>query len=152
MTAGAALDLRQRVFRMLRDYVPEEPYPGQLVLLGVANRRAPGTFRVPVEGWQKIGARPVEAFLVSGDHMSMIREPHAGAVAEHLRRLVDAHPPRAAFAVTWDTPEEAERTFKGLSDGATIQMPLDKTFFAKKFGMLVDKFGTHWMVICENPM
>ena len=51
-----------------------------------------------------------------------------------------------------DTPEEAEKAFKGLSDGATIHMPLDKTFFAKKFGMLVDKFGTHWMVICENPM
>ena len=46
----------------------------------------------------------------------------------------------------------AERAFKGLSDGATIQMPMDQTFFAKKFGMLVDKFGTHWMVICEKPM
>ncbi|HEY1542508.1 MAG TPA: VOC family protein [Xanthobacteraceae bacterium] len=49
-----------------------------------------------------------------------------------------------------DTPEEAEKAFKDLSDGATIGMALDKTFFAKKFGMLVDKFGTHWMVICEN--
>jgi PhnB protein len=51
-----------------------------------------------------------------------------------------------------DTAEEAEKAFKGLSDGATIHMALDKTFFAKKFGMLVDKFGTPWMVICENPM
>jgi PhnB protein len=30
-------------------------------------------------------------------------------------------------------------------------MPLDKTFFAKKFGMFTDKFGIPWMVICENP-
>ncbi len=50
-----------------------------------------------------------------------------------------------------DTPEQAEKVFKGLSDGATIKMPMDKTFFALKFGMLVDKFGTHWMILCENP-
>jgi PhnB protein len=50
-----------------------------------------------------------------------------------------------------DTPEEAERVFNGLAEGATIQMPLDRTFFAQKFGMLADKFGIPWMVICENP-
>ena len=50
-----------------------------------------------------------------------------------------------------DTPAEAERIFNGLSEGATIHMPLDKTFFAQKFGMLADKFGIPWMVICENP-
>ncbi len=112
--------LRQRVFQMLQDYMPEEPYPGQLVLLLVANRHVPGTFRVPVEGWQKISARPVEAVLVPGDHMSMIREPHVRAVAEHLRRLVDAHP--AAFSVTWDTPEEAQSMW--LFDEAHSAAPM----------------------------
>jgi len=61
-------------------------------------------------------------------------------------------PQGSAVTLRLDTPEEAERAFKGLSDGASIQMPMDQTFFAKKFGMLVDKFGTHWMVICEKPM
>jgi len=60
-------------------------------------------------------------------------------------------PQGSSVTLRVDTPAEAERTFKGLSDGATVQMPMDKTFFAQKFGMLVDKFGTHWMVICENP-
>ena len=59
-------------------------------------------------------------------------------------------PQGSSVTLRVDTPEEAERAFKGLADGATVQMPMDKTFFAKKFGMLVDKFGTHWMVICEN--
>jgi hypothetical protein len=43
-----------------------------------------------------------------------------------------------------DTPDEAERIYNGLSDGGTIRMPLDKTFFAQKFGMFADKFGIPW--------
>lgn len=45
---------------------------------------------------------------------------------------------------------EAERVFGALSDGATITMPLQKTFFAEKFGMLDDQFGVSWMVHCEG--
>ena len=53
-----------------------------------------------------------------------------------------------------DTPEQAEKgpSPQGLSDGASIKMAMAETFFAQKFGTLVDKFGTHWMVICEKPM
>ena len=57
-----------------------------------------------------------------------------------------------AVNINVDTPEEAERVFKGLSDGATIGMPIQETFWAKRFGMLTDKYGTHWMVNCEKPM
>jgi PhnB protein len=42
---------------------------------------------------------------------------------------------------------EAERVFAALSDGGQITMPLAKTFFASKFGMLADRFGVQWMVI-----
>ncbi|ONG55799.1 hypothetical protein BKE38_08415 [Pseudoroseomonas deserti] len=42
--------------------------------------------------------------------------------------------------------EEAERVFAGLSEGATITMPLQKTFWAERFGMLTDRFGIPWMV------
>lgn len=57
-----------------------------------------------------------------------------------------------AVNINVDTPEEAERVFKGLSDGATVGMPIQETFWAKRFGMLTDKYGTHWMVNCEKPM
>ncbi|GAA3850285.1 VOC family protein [[Pseudomonas] carboxydohydrogena] len=52
-----------------------------------------------------------------------------------------------------DTVEEAERIFKGLSEGAqSIGMPLGETFWAERFGAFVDKFGTNWMVNCNKPM
>ncbi len=45
--------------------------------------------------------------------------------------------------------EEAKSIFAKLSAGAEIKMPLTKTFWAKQFGMLTDKFGINWMVNCE---
>jgi PhnB protein len=50
-----------------------------------------------------------------------------------------------------DDPAEAERVFRGLGEGGVIQMPIGETFWARRFGMLVDKFGTPWMVNCEKP-
>ena len=49
-----------------------------------------------------------------------------------------------------DTPAEVDRIFNGLADGGRVRMPLDKTFFAERFGMLTDRFGIPWMVGC-NP-
>ena len=57
-----------------------------------------------------------------------------------------------AVSIVVDTPEEAERIFAALSDGATIGMPIAETFWARRFGMLTDRFGTPWMVNCEKPM
>ena len=51
-----------------------------------------------------------------------------------------------------DTPAEAERIYKGLSDKAQICMELQETFWAQRFAMLVDKFGTPWMINCEKKM
>jgi len=42
---------------------------------------------------------------------------------------------------------EAEKVFGALGDGGQVRMPMDKTFFAKRFGMLADKFGVGWMII-----
>jgi PhnB protein len=58
------------------------------------------------------------------------------------------------FAVTLniDDAAEAERAFKALSDGANVQMPIQETFWAQRFGMLVDRFGTPWMINCGKPM
>ena len=59
-------------------------------------------------------------------------------------------PPRG-FSVTIQLtdPAEAERIFQRLSDGGTVQMPIQQTFWAARFGMLVDRFGTPWMVNCQ---
>ena len=51
-----------------------------------------------------------------------------------------------------ETPEEADRLFEALSENATINMPIAETFWAKRFGMLVDQFGTPWMINCEKSM
>jgi PhnB protein len=44
---------------------------------------------------------------------------------------------------------EADRMFAALAEGGQVQMPLGKTFFAKRFGMVADRFGVGWMVIVE---
>ncbi|HET6396009.1 MAG TPA: VOC family protein [Pseudoxanthomonas sp.] len=47
---------------------------------------------------------------------------------------------------------EAERIFAGLSEGARrIEMPLQPTFWARRYGSLVDRFGVPWMVNCSDP-
>ena len=48
-------------------------------------------------------------------------------------------------------PDQAERIFQALSEAAAVQMPIQKTFWATRFGMLVDRFGTPWMINCEAP-
>ncbi|HWR15792.1 MAG TPA: VOC family protein [Terriglobales bacterium] len=46
---------------------------------------------------------------------------------------------------------EAERIYKELSDGGEVMMPLGETFWAQRFAMFTDKYGTPWMVNCERP-
>jgi PhnB protein len=59
--------------------------------------------------------------------------------------------PPKGFSVTIQLtdPAEAERIFRRLEDGGTVTMPIQQTFWATKFGMLVDRFGTPWMVNCQ---
>jgi|HubBroStandDraft_1064217.scaffolds.fasta_scaffold00096_47 PhnB protein len=45
-------------------------------------------------------------------------------------------------------PAEAERVFQALSENGTVRMPLQETFWAIRFGMLVDRFGIPWMINC----
>ena len=51
-----------------------------------------------------------------------------------------------------DTPAEAERIYASLSEGGSQNMPIAETFWAHRFGMCIDRFGTPWMVNCEKPM
>lgn len=65
----------------------------------------------------------------------------------------DRHQAMKGFSVSLsiDDPGDAERIFRVMSENGTIQMPIQETFWARRFGMLVDQFGTPWMVNCEKP-
>ena len=54
-----------------------------------------------------------------------------------------------SVAVVVKDPAEADRIFAALSKKATVSMPIQETFFARRFGMLTDQFGVPWMVNCE---
>ena len=50
-----------------------------------------------------------------------------------------------------DDPERAEKVFAALADRGEVQMPIQETFWAAKFGMLVDRYGIPWMINCDRP-
>jgi PhnB protein len=101
--------------------------------------------------------------------------PHAGTPAEasvppemrnkilHARLTVDGQvlmgsdcPPGRydvpkGFSVSLQVkdPAEAERIFHALAENGQVKMPIQKTFWASRFGMAVDRFGTPWMINCE---
>ncbi len=52
-----------------------------------------------------------------------------------------------SLALNVSTEADADRVFAGLSDGGKIKMPLAKTFWSPRYGMLTDRFGVDWMVI-----
>jgi PhnB protein len=45
---------------------------------------------------------------------------------------------------------DAERIFRELSEGGTVVLPLEQTFWAARFGMLIDRFGIPWQINCEG--
>ena len=51
-----------------------------------------------------------------------------------------------SLALRVETPEKAERFFAALSDGGQIQIPLRKTFFAERYGIVIDRFGVSWKI------
>ena len=93
----------------------------------------------PPDAWKKMIAH---ARLVIGDNVLMASDAPP-----------DRYKPMQGTSVTLniDDPAEAERVFNALADGGTVEMPLDETFWAFKFGVLADRFGTRWMVNCEKP-
>ena len=62
------------------------------------------------------------------------------------------HEPMKGFSVTLgvEDPADAERIFHALAENGTVRMPIQQTFWAARFGMLVDRFGTPWMINCER--
>lgn len=55
-----------------------------------------------------------------------------------------------SLALTVHDEAEAAERFDALSDGGQVQMPLTKTFFSPRFGMVADRFGVTWMVLVAH--
>jgi PhnB protein len=61
-----------------------------------------------------------------------------------------SEPKGFAVSLGIETPEEAERIYKLLSEKGEIYMPLAETFWAHRFAMFADQFGIPWMINCEK--
>lgn len=55
-----------------------------------------------------------------------------------------------SLSVQLTNTDEADRIFRELAGGGRIVMPLEKTFWAARFGILVDRFGIQWQINCEG--
>jgi PhnB protein len=109
---------------------------GQIVAM-MPHEGTPAQEQVPPEWRKKI----IHARLVVGDKVLMGSDAPPGRQEEGK-----------GFSVTLgiDDPEEAERIFHALAENGTVRMPLQETFWALRFGMLLDQFGTPWMINCER--
>lgn len=60
-------------------------------------------------------------------------------------------PPQGfGVSITVNATAEAERIFRGLSEGGRITVPSEATFWSLGVGMVVDRFGTPWLIACET--
>jgi PhnB protein len=60
-------------------------------------------------------------------------------------------PQGIAVLLNIEDAEEADRIFGALAENGLVQMPIEKTFWAERFGMVVDQFGIPWMINCGSP-
>jgi len=56
-----------------------------------------------------------------------------------------------SLSLTVSREADADRYFNALAEGGQVQMPLAKTFFSPRFGMVADRFGVSWMIIVPQP-
>lgn len=54
-----------------------------------------------------------------------------------------------ALSLDVTTEAEADRLFNVLAEGGQVQMPIGKTFFSPRFGMVADRFGVSWMIVTQ---
>jgi PhnB protein len=87
------------------------------------------------------GKRIMHARLTVGDSVLM----GSDSPPEHYEE-----PKGFSVALQLKQPAEAERVFQALAEGGTVLMPIQQTFWATRFGMLVDRFAIPWMINCEQ--
>lgn len=88
----------------------------------------------------EMAGQAMHACLTAGDLVLMASD----APPEHYTRAAGFHVALHPMEVA-----EAERIFHALAEGGTVTMPMEKTFWAERFGMLTDRFGTPWLVNCD---
>jgi PhnB protein len=98
---------------------------------------SPAADHAPAE-W---GSKILHATMTIGDTVVM----GSDAPPEHY-----SAPNGIAISINITDPADAERIFNSLAEKGKVTMPLEKTFWAERFGMLTDRFGTPWMVNCEQ--
>lgn len=97
----------------------------------IRNGDSPMADQLPPESRDRI----MHAFLVHPDFQLMAGDSPQGAPAGMQGCML---------TLTYDKADEAERIFKTLSEGGQVTMPMDETFWAQRFGMCVDRYGTAW--------
>ena len=55
-----------------------------------------------------------------------------------------------SLSIQLNNPSEADRIFQDLEVGGRVLAQLEKTFWAERFGLVVDRFGIQWMINCES--
>ena len=114
----------------------EQVLGGKIVAM-ITHAGTPAENSVPAEWRTKI----MHARLVVGDQVLM----GSDAPPAHFQQ-----PQGFSVSIGVDEAEDAERIFKALAENGTVRMALQKTFWAIRFGMLVDRFGIPWMINCEE--
>jgi PhnB protein len=56
-----------------------------------------------------------------------------------------------SLSIQISSTDDAERIFRDLAAGGNVVVPLAQTFWAARFGMVVDRFGIPWLINCEEP-
>lgn len=113
----------------------EQQLGGQITLL-MTHGQGPNASSLPADQREKI----LHARMQLGGTVVM------GADIPH------SEPMRSAYlTLTADSEAEAERIYALLVEGGQVFMKMEKTFFANRFAMLRDRFGTSWMLLHEVP-
>jgi PhnB protein len=115
-----------------------EKHLGGKILMMMTHADQPEPKNIPA-GWEnailyarmKIGETDLMASDVQPEHFKPMRSVY--------------------LSLNLDSTEEAERVYELLKEGGEIFMPMTETFFAFRFGMLRDRFGTSWMILHEKP-
>ena len=109
---------------------------GKIVMM-LTHKAAPSAEHVPSEWHDKI----MHARLEVGDRVLM----GSDSPPEYFEETKGFY-----VQLGIDNPAEAERVFRALAENGKVRMPLEPTFWAHRFGMLVDQFGIPWMINCEK--
>jgi PhnB protein len=108
------------------------------------------TFMMPHEGTpvahqvpQEWGKKILHATLNIGEDVLQ----GADSPPNHYQK-----PQGFSVSISTNDPAEADRVFNALAENGAVQMAIQETFWAVRFGMVTDRFGIPWMINCGKPM